>query len=390
MNSVAQIDHTFNDNLEIKPRRKGGRPRKQPITQLINGFPSHIAETSYFNVPAFFVDVIAAIDNLAELKVVLYILRHTWGFREYNSPKRITIDEFMHGRKKADRTRMDSGTGLSERAVMQGLQRAIAHGFVVCYVDDSDQARVKHYYQMRMQSEEQEVPESPEIGETFEKSPQPSGDTPTPSIGETSPFEEQYTESYTEQLEDNSPEQETEEYDPYAGTIFSKNYQTPEQKNFVSETSITISADLHNNQCRSDYYADRSENRTVEPTLRTNDIRMTPTSLNLEEAIRFLPTPDQLPKPKAKSPAFIRNILSDFSRDLGDHDHVFSNVSQAAKIFRQSGMDEQSFIEALYEARSAAKKATQIKHLNSYGNPNRMPYFFRCLSRALNPQEKDI
>ena len=382
-NSVAQIDHTFNDNLETKPRRKGGRPRKQPITQLINGFPAHIAESSYFNVPVVFVDVIAAIDNLAELKVVMYILRHTWGFREYNSPKRITIDEFVNGRKKADGTRMDLGTGLCEKAVLQGLQRAIAHGFVACYVDNRDQARVKHYYQLRMQ-EEQTGPESTEVVTTFEET-------------SNSNAEEQYTESYTDQTEDNYPEQlednsaeQEAEYDPYAGTIFSKNYQAPEQKIFVSETGITTSADLNNNQCRPEYYPVRSENRTVEPTLRTNDIRMAPTSLNLEEAIRFLPTPDQLPKPKAKSPAFIRNIMTDFSRDLGDHDHIPSNIGQTAKLYRRSGLTEEAFIQALYDAREAAKKATQIRHLNSYGNPNRMPYFFRCLARALNPQETTI
>jgi hypothetical protein len=386
-NSVAHTDTIFNDNLETKPRRKGGRPRKQPLTQLINGFPAHIAETAYFNVPALFVDVVAAIDNLAELKVVLYILRHTWGFREYNSPKRITIDEFMHGRKKADRTRMDSGTGLSERAVMQGLQRAIAHGFVVCYVDDSDQARVKHYYQLRMQSEEQEGPESPEVAGTFDNSPQFSNDDTSTNIVGTPTFNEQYTEeSYTEQLENDYPEQETEEYDPYAGTIFSKNYQTPEQKNFVSETSITISADLNNNQSRPECYSARSENRTCEPTLRTKEIRNVHPSLNLEEAIRYLPTPDQLPKPKAKSPAFIRNIMTDFSRDLGDQDHIFSNIAQATRLYRNCGLTEEAFMQALYDARALAKKATQIRHLNSFGNPNRMPYFFRCLNAALKQE----
>jgi hypothetical protein len=78
--------------------------------------------------------------------------------------------------------------------------------------------------------------------------------------------------------------------------------------------------------------------------------------------------------------------MTDFSRDLGDHDHIPSNIGQAAKIFRQSGVSEETFIQALYDAREAAKKATQIKHLNSYGNPNRMPYFFRCLDGLIKAQ----
>jgi len=34
---------------------------------------------------------------------VLYILRHTWGFQD--TSKRITSDEFEHGRKRIDGTR---------------------------------------------------------------------------------------------------------------------------------------------------------------------------------------------------------------------------------------------------------------------------------------------
>ena len=381
MNSVAHMDHTFNDSLETKPRCKGGRPRKQPPTQLINGFPTQIAETSYFNVPAFFVDVIAAIDNLAELKVIMYIMRHTWGFREFWRPIRLTTDELMHGRFKKGGERMDSGTGLSKSAVQDGLDRALKHGFIECLVDDHDQARVKHYYRLRMLSEEQEGPESDEIVTTFEKSASPD-ENEVVTTNVTTVTEENYTE-----LEDNSAEQETEEYDPYAGTIFSPNYQAPEQKNFVSEAELKTTPEVVKNYPRGSYQTPRTQYRTNTTNSLTKEIRNVHPSLNLEEAIRFLPTPDQLPKPKAKSPAFIRNIMTDFSRDLGDHDHIPSNIGQTAKLYRNAGLTEEAFIQALYDAREAAKKATQIKHLNSYGNPNRMPYFFRCLARALNPQD---
>lgn len=389
MNSVAQIDHTFND-LETKPKCKG-RPKKQAHAPFV-GFTQESISGEYLRVPSIFLGLCAMIDNLAELKVVLYIMRHTWGFREYNAPKRITIDEFVNGRKKADGTRMDFGTGLSKSAVLEGLERAIKHGIVICYADERDQARVKHYYQLKMQSEEQTGPESPETVTTFENSQEYTEDDAVTKEVTPVTFEEQYTEeSYTEQLVNDCPEQETEEeYDPYAGTIFSPNYQSPEQKIFVSEAELKTTTEVVKNYHRSSYQLPRTENRTEEPTLRTNDIRMTSTSLNLEEAIRYLPEADQLPKPKAKSPAFIRNYLTSFSQDLGDHDHIPSNIGQAAKIYRQSGLTEEDFIQALYDAREAAKKATQIKHLNSYGNPNRMPYFFRCLARALNPQEETI
>jgi hypothetical protein len=103
-----------------------------------------------------------------------------------------------------------------------------------------------------------------------------------------------------------------------------------------------------------------------------------------------VPEGDQLPKIKQKSPAFIRNMLTDFSRDLGDHEHVPSNIAQAAKLYRTSGMNEEAFLQALYDARATAKRATQIKHLNSQGRQNRMPYFFRCLASVQLPSSSAV
>lgn len=107
--------------------------------------------SNYFRMPNEWINICAKINNLAELKVVQYVLRHTWGFREYDGkPKAITIDEFMHGRKRADGTRMDDGTGLSKPSVIQGLKCAIKHGYLTCEIDDTDKARVIKSYALKM------------------------------------------------------------------------------------------------------------------------------------------------------------------------------------------------------------------------------------------------
>src|SRR2546423_14462244 len=102
--------------------------------------------SNYFKMPNAWTDITAAINNIAELKVVQYILRHTWGYQEYGIKRRLTIDEFMHGRFKKNGERIDSGTRLSERAVRYGLDRALEHGFIEVEVDDRDRARIKKYY----------------------------------------------------------------------------------------------------------------------------------------------------------------------------------------------------------------------------------------------------
>ncbi|MEI7554352.1 hypothetical protein [Candidatus Chlorohelix sp.] len=107
-------------------------------------------ESNYFRMPNNWTDITARINSLAELKVVEYILRHTWGFQEFGIKRRITIDEFIFGRKRIDGSRMDLGTRLSEQSVRNGLKQAIEDGFILEEVDTRDLARIKKYYCLRM------------------------------------------------------------------------------------------------------------------------------------------------------------------------------------------------------------------------------------------------
>src|SRR5256885_1077911 len=114
--------------------------------------------SNYFRMPNNWINISAKITNLAELKIVQYVLRHTWGFHEYDGkPKPITIDEFMHGRKRIDGTRMDDGTGLSKQSVVDGVKNAIKHGYLICKIDDTDKARVSKSYALNMAIAESDV-----------------------------------------------------------------------------------------------------------------------------------------------------------------------------------------------------------------------------------------
>jgi hypothetical protein len=122
-----------------------------------NGF---VPPTSnFFCLPNCWTDITAEIDNLAELKVIEYVLRHTWGFHEFgaNPQKVITIDEFMRGRQRHDGSRMDRGTGLSKQSVIDGTKKAVDHGYLICKVDDADKARVKKAYALKMFMDESDV-----------------------------------------------------------------------------------------------------------------------------------------------------------------------------------------------------------------------------------------
>ena len=126
------------------------RPKQEHDNQRPRFAGFERPEANYFKMPNSWTDITAEIDNIAQLKVVEYILRHTWGYQEYNVKKHITIDEFVHGRKRTDGTRLDKGTGLSERAVYDGLRKAVERGFIEEDIDDSDRGRVKKSYCLRM------------------------------------------------------------------------------------------------------------------------------------------------------------------------------------------------------------------------------------------------
>ena len=111
-----------------------------------NGFSG--PKENWSKLPNELIDALPIIETMSELKCILYILRHTWGF--HDERKKITTDEFMNGRKRKDRTRLDNGTGLSKNSVISGLRSAEEHGFIEVDKDERDLARNKKTYTLKM------------------------------------------------------------------------------------------------------------------------------------------------------------------------------------------------------------------------------------------------
>ena len=140
-------------------------------------------EQNWFKLPNNWTDIVVDMTP-SEMRVVLYVLRHTWGFSEYGEAKRITIDEFMNGRKRRDGTRLDRGTGLSNRSVIDALKAAVAHGYLEEFVDDQDKGRVRKEYRLRL---------LPEVGESGVKKVHTGVKVLHHRGGETSPRSEKDT-----------------------------------------------------------------------------------------------------------------------------------------------------------------------------------------------------
>lgn len=115
----------------------------------------------------FFDIVLPQVNNLAELKVILYVIRRTFGFGK--STDRISFEQFING-IETEHGKLDGGTGLTRQSVADGLRKAIAHGYIrriiVCpdcgeeitrdkppqycpFCKEKIQGRVKIYYGLR-------------------------------------------------------------------------------------------------------------------------------------------------------------------------------------------------------------------------------------------------
>jgi len=101
---------------------------------------------NWSRLPHQLIEALPLIETLGEMKVILYTLRHTWGY--HDDEKKITLDEFCNGRKRRDGSRIDGGTGLSKPTVIDGLERAVIHGFITVRTDSSDLGRVKNFYSL--------------------------------------------------------------------------------------------------------------------------------------------------------------------------------------------------------------------------------------------------
>ncbi len=122
-------------------------------------------EANFFRLPNEWTDITARITSLAEMKLVEYVLKHTWGYSEFDMVKKITTDEFMYGRKRKNGERIDNGTGLSKPSVIEGLNSAVKHGLLEVETDDSDKARIKKYYKLKMRTPLE--PDEPEKEEPY-------------------------------------------------------------------------------------------------------------------------------------------------------------------------------------------------------------------------------
>jgi hypothetical protein len=299
-------------------------------------------KSNYFKMPKEWTNLTAKMNSLAEVKVVEYVLKHTWGYQEFGIAKKITTDEFINGRRRKDGSRMDDGTGLDAKSVRSGLQKAVEHGLIIEEVNDSDLGRIKKYYLIRMSVESSEEIEAEE-GEVDEAeiSRQIGKVSPSEQIGKISP-----------------PDRES--FHARGGNFRERTEKDTLERYFKKDT-------------------DNSKFEGAQP-LKENGAQ-TAAEEPAEQGESRSNGRDQGTKRVYSQQ--IASVLTDFSRHiLNDPEHTPSNVTRATNLWDKSGLGEEEFVALLYEAKekTLSHSGSIKKTANGFrGTKNRAPYFFGVL-----------
>lgn len=106
----------------------------------------------YTQVPDELFDHLLPHLSLVELRVLLYIIRRTFGFKK--DADEISIPQMVDGITKTDGTRLDNGTGLSTGGVRKGLRGLLDKQIIVAIKNtDKDGASAPTTYALRFRAE---------------------------------------------------------------------------------------------------------------------------------------------------------------------------------------------------------------------------------------------
>ena len=93
------------------------------------------ASPTYTTVPDEVFDLLLPRLSEAELKVLLYIIRRTFGWKKRADD--ISFSQLQHGIQRHDGSALDRGTGMSKNGVARGLKGLLDKGVIVAQRNDS-------------------------------------------------------------------------------------------------------------------------------------------------------------------------------------------------------------------------------------------------------------
>jgi hypothetical protein len=289
---------------------------------------------NYTMVPDQLFDDHLAVLSGAELKVLLYIVRRTLGFRKVSD--NISLGQLLDGITTVDGDRLDSGTGLSRSTLVVALRGLVEEKKLICAEHRSS---VRHgnestTYRLNLASD----PSTKiELG---------GSENRTSLVRKSNPQE--------------TVRQETVRQETSTSNI---RKAIPRETTGKSEKPATLDAVVEDDTVS----APPAESRASVDSSRRTQKRCSP------ERQRIL------------------TFVEDFARELNDEAPLSSSVSRAHNLWRRSGIPIETFSSLLYEARSltqehsaGVRKTSQENGTGPWGpQKNKMAYYFAILEQLV-------
>lgn len=290
------------------------------------------ASPNFTQVPDELFDVLMPQLSDAELRVLLYIIRRTFGFKRDSDT--ISLSQMVSGITTRDGQVLDSGTGLSKASVARGLQGLRAKGVIIASRNRSaSRGDEPTTYQLHFQHAATEKPH--EVRPVSQRR-----DTPRVSpMGQA--------------LSQSRDTQETGEQE----TVF--DYSNGEN---LAQTGDTAGEHAQPPQ------------KASHPDLTGSSPQMTSLAMVLRHRVRRDAGHDDR--------AAITLAIERFAGELGDQADLKVSVSRALNLYQSSGAGRDAFVDVLFQAKG------EVQDRRNYPGKapvprNQMAYFFAVVEDRL-------
>lgn len=369
------------------------------------------ARPNYTPVPDELFDELLAFLTGAELKVLLYIIRRTFGFKR--DADAISLSQMLNGIQKTDGTIQDHGAGLSKPTLLQALRSLQERGIVIASrrrsTEKGDEPTV---YTLHFRTDDRGQVLIPPVVKKFD---QGGGQRTSPG-----PWSNFFTTQET-----GLQETDRQETDGNLSKLRKGSHQVSSQGKAESSQSTTPSlGPLPIVSPANSTVPTRSRRAQKDTTVASSEAMLSQTTRvgsshfsTVSEAQPAMPPVSHTPRGFSRpadvlaaapggsgeprlverttapiataeqsedaSPEYIENVIRDLSHELSDSTHIRANVTQALHLWEQSGLSVKAFVEVLYSVRRTTRLQSDVK--------KPMPYLFKLarvqLGLSPNPQK---
>lgn len=296
----------------------------------------------------------------AELKALLYIIRRTFGFKRGSDS--ISFNQFLRGITTRDGRVLDEGCGVKDRTTLSNALKSLEKKGIVVSTKGMDERGENQTTVYALRFKPGDAAGESENGKDAGKSEEvvgisyhPGRNYPPPVVGNSYPQE--------------TGKQQTE--------ISHSNIRRSNSSNnhFVDNSAsqpISAKRDSSNSQSGSETH------HGVEG-ISSIMARVAPQLDDVAPVKRPRGRPRKMPNVSPEIYEAVVGVMQDYTRKLGDGEHLASNITQAVNLIVASGCDFNTF----YMHVINAYKVTSQRN----GLENRSGYFFTVLRDSLLPSD---